>query len=152
MALSNYDILEMGRQMDLNIVGVFSKDRLPKDYQVGSYYINLENSNEGNGTHWAYAEIFDDGKALYFDPFGTLAPIEVKDWLKPFRPYPTSNRHIQDNNSDKCGYFCLSCDVFFTYDTKEKKSLAENYDDFLNMFSINKKLNDTIVMEYLKGK
>ena len=73
------DILEMGRQMDLNIVGVFSKDRLPKDYQVGSYYINLENSNEGNGTHWAYAEIFDDGKALYFDPFGTLAPIEVKD-------------------------------------------------------------------------
>ena len=149
MALSNFDILEIGRQLKLDIVGVFSKDKLPTERQVGSYYINMEDQNDGNGTHWVFCRIFENGKAVYFDPFGTLAPIEIKDFLKPFRPYATSNRHIQDNPSDKCGYFCIGCDVFFTYNSNKKRDLFENFDDFLNMFSINKKINDTIIMEYL---
>ena len=150
MSLTNFDILELCKQLQLNCVGVFSKDKLPTERQVGSYYINMEDEGDGGGTHWVFARIFENGKAVYFDPFGTLDPIEVKDFLKPFRPYATSNRHIQDNPSDKCGYFCIGCDVFFTYDRNKKKDLYENYDTFLNMFSIHKKLNDKIIMEYLK--
>jgi len=150
MALSNFDLMEMCRQLKLDCRGVFSKDQLPKDRRVGSYYVNMEDSEDGNGTHWVFMRIFDNGKAIYFDSYGTLPPIEIKDFLKPFRPFATSNRHIQDNPSNKCGYFCIGCDMFFTYDRNPKKDIAENFDDFLNMFSINKPLNDKIIMEYLR--
>ena len=149
MALSNYDIMNIGKELGLEIVGVFSKDQLPSRHQVGSYYINLQNHDEGNGTHWVFARIFENGKAIYFDPFGTLPPIEVRDFLKPFSPYGTNNRYIQDNHSNKCGYFCIGCDVFFTHDCKKGQDIDERFDDFLNMFSINKKLNDKIIFEYL---
>ena len=149
MALSNYDIMNIGKEMGLEIVGVFSKDQMPLRHQVGSYYINLQNHDEGNGTHWVFARIFENGRAIYFDPFGTLPPIEVRNFLKPFSPYATSNRYIQDNHSNKCGYFCIGCDVFFTYDYKKGQSIDERFDDFLNMFSIQKKLNDKIIFEYL---
>ncbi len=152
MALSNFDLEDICRSMDLPLVGVFSKDRLPDKHYIGSYYINMENDEDGNGTHWVFARIFPNKEAIYFDSFGVLMPPYIKDFLKPFKPIPSSHRHIQDNTSTKCGYFDLACDKFFTYNLKKTKSIAENYDDFLNMFSIDKKLNDIIVMEYLGEK
>lgn len=150
MALSNYDIETICNNLRLDLRGVFSKDRLPKHRRVGSYYVNLEDFDDGEGSHWVMFRIFDNGKAIYFDPFGVLPPKEVQDFLLPFKPFATSNRHIQDNKSTKCGYFCIACDYFFTYDAIKKRDVDENFDDFLNMFSTDKLKNDRIVMEYLR--
>lgn len=152
MALSNFDLENISKTMGFPLVGVFSKDRLPEKHYLGSYYINMENDDDGGGTHWVYARIFSNGEAIYFDSFGVPMPTQVKEFLKPFKPIPTNNRHIQDNTSKKCGYFDLACDKFFTYNNNVKKSVAENFDNFLNMFSIDKPLNDRIVMEYLAEK
>ena len=98
--LTNYDIEKVCEKLDLPIIGVFMKDDLPKQRKVGSYIINMDNS-DGEGTHWVFAKIFsdtdrfddsssDDEKigyrycgALYFDPFGIGMPEEISDFLKP---------------------------------------------------------------------
>ena len=94
VALTNFEIEDICKQMGLPIVGVFSKDQLPEKRFVGSYYVNLEDADDGGGTHWVFMRIFPDKKAIYMDSFGVLAPIEIKDFLKPFRPYATNNRHF----------------------------------------------------------
>jgi hypothetical protein len=50
--------------------------------------------------------------------------------------------------SDKCGYFCLAFIKWFN-NVNPKKDVYELYDDFINAFSSNLKLNDKIVMELL---
>jgi hypothetical protein len=66
----------------------------------------------------------------------------------PFKPIATNNRQIQDIKSIRCGYFCLAfIDYFNNFDTKN--DAYEAYDDFLNCFSNNKKMNDKVVLELL---
>lgn len=146
--LSNIDIEEICDSLKLPLVGVFSKNKLPRERQIGSYYINLQDAEDGNGTHWTWFRIFENGKAVYFDSFGVQLPEDIKEFLKPFAPVPYSNRQIQDIHSSYCGWFCLACDYYFTYEAK-RKDVEEDFDDFLNLFSTNKKANDKIVMDFL---
>jgi hypothetical protein len=147
--ITNFDIEEIAKSLKLPIVGVFSKDKLPQKRFIGSYYINMEDSDKGNGTHWVFARIFDFGKAIYFDSYGVNPPEPVRDFLKPFAPFGFSNRHIQDINSENCGRFCLICDYFFTHQVKKltKDNVEECFDDFLNSWSIDTKTNDKILNE-----
>lgn len=146
--LSNFDLEDIADKMKLDLIGVFSKDTLPSERVAGSYIINLQNSNDGNGTHWTAFKIFDNAKCCYFDSFGTYLPVEVNKFLMPFKPIAVNNRTIQDVKSDKCGYFCIAfIDFFNNFNTKN--DVFEAYDDFLNCFSNNPKINDKIVMELL---
>lgn len=150
--ITNFDIEEIANELKLPIIGVFSKDKLPQKRAVGSYYINMEDHNKGNGTHWVFARIFPNGKAIYFDSFGISPPEQVRDFLKPFAPFAFSNRQIQDVVSENCGRFCILCDYFFTYQLCGKKKnckcdIDERFDDFLNSWSINTKTNDKILKE-----
>ena len=49
--ITNFEIEDICHKENLPLIGVFSKDELPKDRRVGSYYINLQNSDAGCGTH-----------------------------------------------------------------------------------------------------
>ena len=149
--ITNFDIEEIANGLKLPIIGVFSKDKLPQRRSVGSYYINMEDHDKGNGTHWVFARIFPSGHAVYFDSFGVSAPEEVRDFLKPFSPFPFSNRQIQDVKSENCGRYCIMCDYFFSYQVKSKlktnDEIAECFDDFLNSWSIDTLSNDKILKE-----
>jgi len=149
--ITNFDILEIGKSLKLPIIGVFSKDKLPQKRSVGSYYVNMEDHNKGNGTHWVYMRIFDCGSALYFDSFGVNPPEDVKYFLNPFAPFPFSNRQIQDLKSEHCGRFCILCDYYFTHQVKKKLKnndlVAESFDDWLNSWSIHTATNDKILKE-----
>jgi hypothetical protein len=121
---------------------------------VGSYYINLQNSNEGNGTHWVFARIFPCGKAVYADSFGIAMPLEVKDFLKPFEPIAYSNRQIQDIKSENCGRYCVLIDYFFSYQTKEpiketRRNCPVDYELFryLDTWTNDTKKNERLCME-----
>jgi hypothetical protein len=141
--LSNFDIERICRKLELPIVGVFSKDKLPKKPKIGSYYINLQDANDGNGTHWVMCKVYSDderddskkGKkehtigALYFDSFGLDMPKEVSEFLKPFKPIPYSNRQIQGLTQDECGWYCIGCDY-----SLENKQHSETYLDDFNKF------------------
>ena len=149
--ITNFDIEEIAKGLKLPIIGVFSKDKLPSKRSVGSYYINMEDHDKGGGTHWVYARIFPAGFACYFDSFGISPPEQVRDFLKPFAPFPFSNRQIQDIKSENCGRYCILCDYFFTHQVKTKLTtndmVAERFDDFLNSWSIDTKTNDKILKE-----
>jgi hypothetical protein len=148
--LSNIELENMAEKDGLDLIGVYSKDQLPTERQVGSYIINLQDFNDGGGTHWSVFKIFDNGKCCYFDSFGAIFPEEVGEFLKIFKPIAINNRHIQEINSQKCGWFCLSFIKYFNdFDTK-KNDVFEAYDDFLNIFSNDAKKNDKIVDELIK--
>jgi len=141
-ALTNLDLENYAKKLELPLIGVYSKDKLPS-LQVGSYYINMQNSTDGDGTHWVLLKIFDDKHALYFDSFGIYPPKNITDRIKNV---PYSNREIQDIHSDVCGYYVLACDKYMS--TIKRKSMLEQFDDFLNMFR-DTKHNDKILKDYL---
>ena len=52
--ITNFDIEELSSRLNLPLIGIVNKDRLdtlPKD--LGSYYINMQNYDAGEGTHWS---------------------------------------------------------------------------------------------------
>jgi hypothetical protein len=165
--LSNFDIERLANKLDLPIVGVFSKDRLPEKPQIGSYYINLQNHNEGNGTHWVFAKVYCDddredtyaldkkGKklyrcgALYFDTFGVNMPKEVEDFLKPFKPVPYNNRHIQNINSTECGWYNIALDYSLEH-KKHSDTYLEDYEKFLALWSDKPTKNLTLLKSFFK--
>ena len=147
-ALSNFDLEDLAMKYNLPLVGVYSKDELPKKLQVGSYYINLQDSTEGQGSHWLLIKIFDKKNALYFDSFGQPAPLEVLVFLKNYKPVPYSNREIQNIDSSRCGLYVVACDRYMS--TIRRRQMLEQFDDFLNMFTADTKKNDGILVDYLK--
>ena len=50
---SNIDLAKLAKHYKVNLNGVYMKDELvgltPK---LGNYIINLQSTNQGNGTHW----------------------------------------------------------------------------------------------------
>jgi len=152
MSLSNFEIEDICDELKLPYIGVFSKDQIPKERKVGAYYINLQNHNDGNGTHWVFMRLFPNAKFIFFDSFGQKPPEQIIEWSKPFKPIAINNRQIQDINSQKCGWFCISLDYYFTYDCKTNKDVFDNYNDFLSIWSSNTKLNDKILKEFLGSK
>ena len=170
--LSNFDIERICNKLKLPIIGVFSKDTLPdkKDGKIGSYYINLQNHNEGSGTHWVMCKIYCDdereeeteykaidkkGKrlfrcgAIYFDPFGVGMPREVEEFLAPFKPVSYSNRHIQNVNSSECGWYCISCDYALEH-KQDTDTYLKDFEKFLNMWSDKQTENLTLLKSYFK--
>lgn len=147
--LTNFDLEDIAEDAGLDLIGVFSKDQLPKERKVGSYIINMQDSDDGNGTHWVVFKIFPNKKCCFFDSFGVLYPTDIGEFLSPFKPIATNNRHIQDVKSQKCGYFCLAFIEYFNNFNTKKNDVYESFDDFLNCFSDNPKQNDKIVMEML---
>lgn len=146
--LTNFDLEDIAEKDGLDLIGVFSKNLMPKERVAGSYIINLQDYEDGDGTHWVACKIFDNKKCCYFDPFGFPAPADVNSFLMPFKPFASNNRTIQDIKSIKCGYFCLAFVKYFN-DFNTKNDVYEAYDDWLNCFSNNPKTNDKIVMEML---
>lgn len=161
--LSNFDINRICRKLDLPIVGVFNKDTLPKEKKIGSYYVNMQNADEGDGTHWVMFKIycdddrsplfkFDDAepkvcKALYFDSFGIGCPKEVSDYLKPFGKPAQNTKHIQNIRSSQCGWYCIACDYFIESDGKD---YLDSYEDFLHMWSEEPNDNLKILKDFFK--
>jgi hypothetical protein len=148
--LTNFDLEDIAEKDGLDLIGVFSKNMLPMERIAGSYIINLQNYEDGDGTHWVACKIFTNKKCCYFDPFGSPMPIEVNSFLMPFKPVAQNNRQIQDIKSVKCGYFCLSFIKYFNDFNYKKNDVYEAYDDWLNCFSNNSNTNDKIVMEMLE--
>jgi len=147
--LSDVDIRDFFDDCKLPLIDIVSKDRLPNKKYIGDYVINMQNEEDGHGTHWVYAMIPSNGKtALYWDSFGVFPPEEVKQFLHPLK-IMFNTRQIQDINSECCGHYCEALAYFMKYDADPKKTIENNYNDFIEMFSDDTKKNDKILKEYL---
>jgi hypothetical protein len=162
--LSNFDIQRICNKLKLPIVGVFSKDELrTQNRKIGSYYVNMENSNEGEGTHWVLAKIYDDDSrdddrdmkeihkvgALYFDPFGLDMPKEIETFLSPFKPIPYNNRQIQSINTSECGWYCISCDYALEH-KKHDETYLEDFEKYIALWSDEPTKNLKLLKSFFK--
>jgi hypothetical protein len=89
-----------------HFIGVFSRDRLPRQSKSReSAVVNLD-IDDSTGTHWvAYRKI---GKQVeYYDSFGNLAPPkELQTYLRECEIRYNYDRH-QKYNTENCGRLCL---------------------------------------------
>jgi hypothetical protein len=134
-ALSNIDIEDILRDKPVNFGGVYSKDRIPRDLKNDYWYvINLENENDGGGSHWVCFKYGDNIE--YYDAFGFYPPNSIMKLAKKDIFY--SNKQIQDEKSTACGWFCIA-----------RITSHLPYMKFINQFSNDTKENDVILKQML---
>ena len=140
-ALSDMDIKYILKAQKIKLNGVYMKDEFPSKLKNGFYVINLQSSNDGNGTHWT-ALYYSSKHSFYFDPFGFLAPIEIEQKLKT---YLYNDKQIQNLKSTACGYYCIAFILFM--DGQKNKEMG--FKSFVDVFSNNSKRNDEILYNLL---
>ena len=143
--LSNFDIIDIIKDLKLDhcFGGIYSKDQLPKDLTRTKFYIvNMQDHDEGNGTHWTAFYYNKPLTSIYFDSFGFVAPTDVENRIKP---YVFNDADVQDYNSSACGYFCIAF-IKFLHNKTDKQ---EAYKAFLKLFKNETVKNDKILQRLL---
>ena len=102
--LSNFSIINILNHFGIEIIGVFSKDKLPTEMKKGFYVINLNDHNE-SGSHWTAFYYNNPDYSIYIDSFGFPAPKLIENKIKP---YICNYRDIQSLSSTAYGYFCIA--------------------------------------------
>ena len=143
-ALSNLEIIDIikNRNLEKHFGGVYSKDQLPELIKDKFYIVNLQDHDEGGGTHWTAFYYNYPSTSIYFDSYGFIAPQDVQ---KRITPYIFNDKDIQDFNSSACGFYCIAF-IKFLHDKVDKK---ESYKTFLKLFKLQTIKNDKILQQML---
>ena len=144
-ALSNLEIIDIikNRNLEKHFGGIFSKDQLPNELIKDKFYIvNLQDHDEGGGTHWTVFYYNYPSTSIYFDSYGFIAPRDVQ---KRITPYIFNDKDIQDFNSSACGFYCIAF-IKFLHDKTDKEKM---YNTFLKLFKLETIKNDKILQELL---
>ena len=92
-------------KMNPDLVGVFSRDNLPKTIKNGPYVINFDEYADVV-THWItlYCKTTE---TVYLDSFGVEhVPEEIKEFVGN-KNIKANIFRVQESNSIMCGYFCI---------------------------------------------
>ena len=144
-ALSNLEIIDIikNRNLEKHFGGIYSKDQLPNELIKDKFYIvNLQDHDEGGGTHWTAFYYNYPSTSIYFDSYGFIAPRDVQ---KRITPYIFNDKDIQDFNSSACGFYCIAF-ITFLYNKTDK---VQMYKTFLKLFKLETIKNDKILQELL---
>jgi hypothetical protein len=162
--LSNFDIIEIAKILDLNdLVFVGTQDLLndvPKSKRKNKFYIinldrQVQNGGDGIGNHWVMLSTHK--KPFYADSFGLPPPERVISFVSAlgFNELPYWDKQIQSLRSQICGWYSLMfCDLINQY-YKNKLSLFDFVKDFKNMgwdFDKQEKTNNNIVLKYFSKR
>ena len=138
---TNTELLDILKNDNIKINGVFAKDKLKKPLKDGYYIINLDDST-GEGTHWTALYKINDGFSLYYDSFGFPAPEEIEDLL---HKYEYNKKQIQDIKSTSCGFYCIAFIKFMI----NKQDKMKAFNTFCNLFRANTIDNEIILHQLL---
>ena len=145
--LSNFDIIDIIKQLQLDYCfgGVYSKDQLPPTQELirtKFYIVNMQDHDEGEGTHWVVFYYNKPLTSIYFDSFGFPPPEDVEEVIKE---YIYNDEDIQDLESTACGYFCIAF-IKFLHDKQDKQ---EAYKAFVKIFKLDTSQNDRILQKLI---
>ena len=145
--LSNFDIIDIIKQLQLDYCfgGVYSKDQLPPSQELirtKFYIVNMQDHDEGEGTHWVVFYYNKPLTSIYFDSFGFPPPEDVEEVIKE---YIYNDEDIQDLESTTCGYFCIAF-IKFLHDKQDKQ---EAYKAFVKIFKLDTSQNDRILQKLI---
>lgn len=127
--------------------GVYSKDTLPLNMQMGFYVVNLQDHDDGSGTHWC-ALNYQHPVSVWFDSFGIICPTDIEDIITGKNRLIYNSVQIQDINSSACGWYCIA----YILNNNKRMSATQNLKLFIGHFSKNTLLNDNILIHLLKSK
>ncbi len=163
--LTDHQIIDLSKKMNIPLGEVCFKDELPKKLIVNKVYIiNLQDSitedgDENSGTHWTMAYIRETPKGqlqpIYFDPYGVQPPENVKNIIEKQTnlkcPYTTKD--IQSLMNNACGFYCLALAHYICSSKYRRNNLYEDVDTFMDMFddlnhSIDWKKNEYILKHF----
>lgn len=145
---NNLELMEIMQDLNMDLVGIFMKDTLPDKLKAGNYIVNLNSEGE-IGSHWVCFKVI--GKNVYyFDSFGGYPVQSVMDTseqnkMKVFY----STKQYQHIDSELCGWFCVA--FFHLTKTVKNKDMGDKLIEFDNLFKTNTKLNDKILIKYVKS-
>ena len=134
--LSDYDINQILKKNNLTINGIYTKDRLPINLKNGFYIINMQNSIDGNGTHWTVL-LKNNNTIIYYDSFGVVGPETLK---QRFNKYHYSILQTQHISSSSCGFFV----IFFIYYMYNNRTVKQ-FNNFVNLFYNTPSKNEKIL-------
>ena len=80
MSVTNIQLEDLARQLNIPLNGIFMKDEMTFKRQNGNFIINLDDSHNEE-THWC-ALIIKDNICFYFDSFGVPCPEQVIKFCK----------------------------------------------------------------------
>lgn len=131
--------------MKSDIVGVFPSDRITRLQANQGLIVNTDPHNR-EGHHWIAVYNVNNERIEIFDSLNNKMlqkHINFKH-LADHVPIIINNRDIQCTDSYLCGYYCI-CFLFF-------KVRHMFFEVFLSLFSNTCKVNDAIVLEFVKRK
>ena len=151
--LTNFQLADHAKRLNLPLIAITNKDKLPPYRRQGHYIFNLMDDEDHTGknlpgSHWVCA-IISNNQAVYMDPFGFPPAAQVQHFLKPYKPYAWSEKQIQNPTSHVCGYFVLYF-LYWMNKHKKIKNLATRMETFLDLFSDDYTKNKTILERLIK--
>ena len=116
-----------------------------------NYIINLESSNDSNGTHCLALKI-ENRDCAYFDSYGMLPPKEIISFCKRIQKSHLSNntKKIQDLSAQTCGFYAMAFLIFLYNNYNNNHNLYQKSSSFSNLFSSNTKLNNRILQKFFQ--
>jgi hypothetical protein len=135
--LSNFDLMDLAQRMDIPLVGVYSKDKLPKQKIKGLFIVNIGDFHTG-GSHWCCFSTVPRS-VYYYDSYGAVPPIEVDYYIKAttgLKRYTINKIQTQSLGATYCGWFCIAC-LYCMMHTKGSVGISvskrlDAFNDWLN--------------------
>ena len=122
--LSNIDLLHWVRQLGIKYFRViYRRDNLPeKNTQIGNSNNQFRPFNrQGQSLGMLYRTV-DKQFCEYFDPFTSVMPYEIKNYLKTSgKKILHSSDEIQERDNVLCGYWCL----YYLLERQKGRSLLD---------------------------
>lgn len=170
MSLTDSQITNLCKRMDIPLAGILFKDELhaPLEYNK-AYFVNLEdsldeNGNENDGTHWTYLQLtkYPNGKIerIFFDPYGAPPSENIKKSVEETtktKGLPHTEKDIQSLMNNACGYYCLALGHFINASKFRSGSLYDDVSCFMDMFedlnkSVDFKKNEYILKHFFRSE
>lgn len=148
--ISNFDIIKICRELNINLVYVGYKNEILNDKPVdGGYILNMTDStDDAEGSHWV-ALYIKGNNACYYDSFGVGIVDDVISFLSNKSKIYYNKTQQQHIDSVLCGWFCVLFLYIFQFNEK-RKSYPKLYEYMQGLFTTNYKENDGVLKRIFK--
>lgn len=169
MSLTDSQIIELSKKMNIPLADVCFKDELESPLQFNKcYIINMEDSmdedgNPNDGSHWVFLQCNkypnDKIECIYFDSYGKPPPENIKAVVKKTtgkQGLPFTEKDVQSLLNNACGYYCLALGHFINASHFRSNDLYTDVQTFMEMFddlntSIDFKKNEYILKHFFRS-
>ena len=168
MSLTDTELRERCKRMDIPLADICFKDELPNKLEFNKgYIINLEDEfdedgKRNGGSHWVCLQInkYPNGKTegIYFDPYGVGKPTDVKKAVERTigKNIPETTKDIQSLMNNACGWYVCAFLHFINSSQYRSKDLFTDVSTFLDMFddlneSVDFKKNEYVLKHFFRS-